>query len=272
MTAEGNASTTADPAQPGSETLLEVEDLEKRFGAVQALRGATLSLRRGAVTALVGDNGAGKSTLIRCLTGVHRPDRGTVRFKGREVHFRLPEDARELGIETVYQDLALVEDLTVWQNVFLNREVRRGLGPVRFLNKRAMVRSAEETLQRLGVNVPSVNASVRRLSGGQRQSVAVSRAVSWGSALVIMDEPTASLGVRETEAVEELVRLRREGLTVLIISHDLRQVMRLADHVWVLRQGRVVGGRRVAESDEQELVAMITGVAGDRDRTADDGE
>jgi D-xylose transport system ATP-binding protein len=249
------------------EPLLEAVDLKKSFGAVQALRGATLTCRAGEVTALVGDNGAGKSTLIKCLTGVHRPDSGTIRFRQKDADIGTPEVARHLGIETVYQDLALVEDLTVWQNLFLARELRRGVAPLRFLDRRAMIRFAESSLKDLEVNIPSVRASVRRMSGGQRQAIAIGRAVTWGSSLLVMDEPTAALGVRETQAVETLIqRLRRDGMSVLLISHDLGQVMRVADQVWVLRQGRVVGGRRTADTDGQEIVAMITGLAGDETR------
>ncbi|HEX4222679.1 MAG TPA: ATP-binding cassette domain-containing protein [Pseudonocardiaceae bacterium] len=248
-----------------TESLLEVDSIDKNFGAVRALSGASLALARGEITALVGDNGAGKSTLVRCITGVHRPDAGSIRFNGTEVHFHAPEDARALGIETVYQDLALVEDLTVWQNLFLNREITRGIGPLRLLDKRAMIASAEKTLSRLAVNVPSVRSTVRRMSGGQRQSIAISRAISWGSTLVIMDEPTAALGVRETRAVEELIRrLREEGITVLLISHDFDQVMRLSDQVWVMRQGTVAGGRRTSETTGEQIVAMITGVDTER--------
>ncbi len=244
-----------------TQPLLEVSDVDKHFGAVRALSGASLTLARGEITALVGDNGAGKSTLVRCVTGVHRPDGGTIRFNGEEVHLHAPEDARALGIETVYQDLALVEDLTVWQNLFLNREITRGIGPLRLLDKRTMIASAEQTLSRLAVNVPSVRANVRRMSGGQRQSIAISRAISWGSTLVIMDEPTAALGVRETRAVEDLInRLREEGITVLLISHDFDQVMRLSDQIWVLRQGTVAGGRRTKDTTGEQIVAMITGV------------
>jgi ABC-type sugar transport system ATPase subunit len=246
------------------EPLLEAVDLKKSFGAVQALRGATLTCRAGEVTALVGDNGAGKSTLIKCLTGVHRPDTGTIRFRQADADISTPEVARDLGIETVYQDLALVEDLTVWQNLFLAREKRRGFPPFRFLDRRAMIRFAEDSLKDLEVNIPSVRASVRRMSGGQRQAIAIGRAVTWGSSLLVMDEPTAALGVRETQAVETMIqRLRRDGMSVLVISHDIGQVMRVADQVWVLRQGRVVGGRRTADTNGQEIVAMITGVAGD---------
>lgn len=250
-------SADASPLTP----VFEVDDVTKSFGAVAALRGATLRCLRGEVTALVGDNGAGKSTLVRCMTGVHRPDGGTMRFEGREVSFTSPEDVRELGIETVFQDLALVEDLTVWQNMYLNRELGRGRGPFRLLDRKAMAAGAKKTIERLLVNMPPVEAKVRKLSGGQRQSIAISRAVSWGSSLVIMDEPTAALGVRETAGVEELiVRLRGEGIAQLIISHDLDQVMRISDSIWVMRQGRTVAHLRTRETSNQEIVAAITGL------------
>ena len=262
---QGKPKSESESGRPvAGEPLLEAVDLKKSFGAVQALRGATLTCRAGEVTALVGDNGAGKSTLIKCLTGVHRPDTGTIRFRQAITDIGTPEVARDLGIETVYQDLALVEDLTVWQNLFLARELRRGVAPLRFLDRRGMIRFAEKSLKGLEVNIPSVRANVRRMSGGQRQAIAIGRAVTWGSALLVMDEPTAALGVRETQAVEKMIhRLRGDGMSVLVISHDLGQVMRVADQVWVLRQGRVVGGRRTAQTDGQEIVAMITGLTAD---------
>ncbi len=168
--------------------------------------------------------------------------------------------ARALGIETVYQDLALVEDLTVWQNMYLNRELRRGIGPFRLLERRRMIRQTEAMLRRLLVNMPPVRAKVRRLSGGQRQSIAIGRAASWGSSLVIMDEPTAALGVRERGAVEALIgRLREEGIAQLVISHDLEQVMRVSDSIWVMRHGLTVANFRTTEVDSQRIVAAITG-------------
>lgn len=248
-------------AQAEAVPVFAVEGLAKSFGAVKALRRADLQCARGEVTALVGDNGAGKSTLVRCMTGVYAPDAGTMRFEGRAVTFHSPDDARALGIETVYQDLALVEDLTVWQNMYLNREITRGFGPFRILDRRGMADAADKTMRRLLVNVPAVRSKVRRLSGGQRQSIAISRAVSWGSALVIMDEPTAALGVRETQAVEDLIlRLRAEGIAQLIISHNLEQVMRISDTVWVMRQGQTVAHLRTRDTDSGTIIAAITGL------------
>lgn len=243
-----------------SDVLLEARGLSKSFDAVQALKHADLVLGRGKVTALLGDNGAGKSTLVRCLTGVHPPDAGTIVINGEPVHFATPDESRRAGIETVYQTLSLVDDLPVWQNLFLRRELTRGIGPVQVLDKQAMRAQAREILTELDVNIPRVSSTVRRMSGGQRQSIAIARAAHWGKRLVVMDEPTAALGVRETAAVETLVRrLRGRGVTVLLISHDMSQVKRLADVAVVLRRGTTVARRQVATVSPDDLVALITG-------------
>ncbi|SEG96010.1 D-xylose transport system ATP-binding protein [Nonomuraea solani] len=243
--------------------LLETHQVSLSFGSVRALADVSLTLRRGEITALVGDNGAGKSTLVRCISGIHRPQSGRIVFDGAETDFRSPENAREAGIETVHQNLALVEDLTVWQNLFLNREIVRRLGPIALLDRRAMQARAREMVSTLAVNVPAVKLRVRRLSGGQRQAVAICRAAGFSSKLVIMDEPTAALGVQETARVEELIlRLRDEGHAVLLISHNFAQVMRLSQQVWVMRAGQCVGGRRTDETTGEEIVALITGALG----------
>lgn len=243
-----------------SDALMFIDNVSKWFGAVHAVTDVTIWAYSGEITAIVGDNGAGKSTLIKCIAGVHTPTSGRIVFGGESVHFSSPEDARRAGIETVYQTLALVDDLTIWQNMFLNRERVKRFGPLSFLDRGAMQRESSSMLSRLQVNIPNINARVRRMSGGQRQAIAISRAASWGSRLVIMDEPTAALGVRETARVEELIlRLRDEGMAVLIISHNFDQVMRLSNQVWVMRSGHLVGGRRTNETNGTELVAMITG-------------
>ena len=243
-----------------SDTLLSVDDVSLSFGSVRALVDVSLTLREGEITALVGDNGAGKSTLVRCISGIHRPQSGTIALAGSELHFKSPEDAREVGIETVHQNLALVEDLTVWQNLFLNRELVHRFGPFAVLDRRGMQRRAQEMVSTLAVNVPAVRNRVRRLSGGQRQAVAICRAAGFSSRLVIMDEPTAALGVQETARVEDLItKLRDDGHAVLLISHNFAQVMRLSDQVWVMRAGRCVGGRRTADTTGEEIVALITG-------------
>ncbi|MEV8503441.1 ATP-binding cassette domain-containing protein [Actinoplanes sp. NPDC051475] len=240
--------------------LLSADGVSLSFGSVRALVDVSLTLQPGEITALVGDNGAGKSTLVRCISGIHRPDAGTISLDGEPLHFKSPEDAREAGIETVHQNLALVEDLTVWQNLFLNREMVHRIGPVAVLDRRGMQREAQRMVSTLAVNVPAVRNRVRRLSGGQRQAVAICRAAGFESRLVIMDEPTAALGVQETARVEGLIRkLRDDGHAVLLISHNFVQVMALSDQVWVMRAGRCVGGRRTAETTGEEIVALITG-------------
>ncbi len=256
MTAQTHQTTASTTDTP----IVEVRGLSLAFGSVQALRDVNLQLRPGEVTAIVGDNGAGKSTVVRCISGIHKADSGEIEYDGSTVSFHNPEAAREAGIETVHQNLALVDDLTVWQNLYLNREIVHGVGPVALLDRRAMRKGAQEMVSTLAVNVPAVSSRVRRLSGGQRQAVAICRAAGFSSKLVIMDEPTAALGVQETARVEELiVRLKSEGRAVLLISHNFAQVLRLSDHVWVMRSGRCVAGRRTAETSGEEIVALITG-------------
>lgn len=256
MTAPTNSPASSTTGTP----IIEVRDLSLAFGSVQALKDVDLELRPGEVTAIVGDNGAGKSTVVRCIAGIHKADSGVIRYNGSPVSFHNPEQAREAGIETVHQNLALVDDLMVWQNLYLNREIVRGVGPFGLLDRRAMRKGAQEMVSTLAVNVPAVSSRVRRLSGGQRQAVAICRAAGFSSKLVIMDEPTAALGVQETARVEELIlRLKSEGRAVLLISHNFAQVLRLSDQVWVMRAGRCVAGRRTAETDGEEIVALITG-------------
>ncbi|TWE09298.1 ATP-binding cassette domain-containing protein [Rudaeicoccus suwonensis] len=243
-----------------TDVLLDAQHLTKSFDAVQALRDASIRLERGRVTALLGDNGAGKSTLVRCLTGVHPADSGTITIDGVEVHFSSPDESRRSGIETVYQTLSLIDDLPVWQNLFLRRELTKGVGPFQVLDKREMRDQATAILTELDVHIPSVTTTVRRMSGGQRQSIAIARAAHWGRQLVVMDEPTAALGVRETAAVEALVaRLRDRGITVLLISHDMAQVKRIADTAVVMRRGTTVARRAVSDVSSDDLVGLITG-------------
>lgn len=255
--------TTAAPETPVGD-VLSVSHLRKSFGRVHALRDASLTLPRGQITALIGDNGAGKSTLVRCLVGVHSPDAGEVRIDGQRVSFSNPEQGRSAGMETVFQELALVEDLSVAQNLFLGREATRGFGPLRFLDRRKMRVEAFAMVSQLAINVPQVTARVRRLSGGQRQAVALARAAGWSSKLVILDEPTAALGVQETERVEQLVlSLMQRGMTILLISHNFEQVLRLSDQVVVMRAGRTVARRTTSETNGQELVGLVTGAVQD---------
>lgn len=240
----------------GAEALLKVRGLFKSFGPVQALADVNLDLPSGQVTALCGDNGAGKSVLIKCISGIYEPDRGQLSWEGRPVHIRTARDASELGIETVYQDLALADNLDIVQNMFLGRERIRH----RMLDENSMERAAAETLASLRVTtVRSIRQPVGSLSGGQRQSVAVAKAVMWNSKLVIMDEPTAALGVTQTIMVLELIRtLREHGLAVLVISHNLNDVFAVADRMAVLHLGQMVVEDRAAAFDRQSIVEYMT--------------
>ncbi|WP_062203427.1 ATP-binding cassette domain-containing protein [Aureimonas sp. AU12] len=251
---------TAVPHAIPGDAVLSCQGLGKTFGAVRALHDVSFFARPGEVTALIGDNGAGKSTLVRCLVGVHQPDEGAIRFNGRDKPYADPDGARKAGIETVHQNLALVDELTVAQNLFLNREIVRRVGPFRFLDRRAMRREAARMLSHLSINVPSVDQRVRRLSGGQRQAISICRAVGAGAKLVVMDEPTAALGVQETGNVETLIRrLKAEHVSVVLVSHNFDQVRRLADQVWVMRAGRMAASVRAAEVSGNDLVALVTG-------------
>lgn len=237
--------------------LLRVSGAGKSFGAVTALERVDIEVYPGEITGLVGDNGAGKSTLIKIISGVHQADSGLVEFDGREVSFASAAEARAAGIETVFQDLALAGNMSVWANIYLGREKTTSFG---FLDKKGMSQSARQMLEQFRMNVPPIDAPVAALSGGQRQAIAIARAAAWGSKLIIMDEPTAALGVGETAAVEEVIRgLRDQGYGLLIISHNLDQVFRLADRITVLRRGRYVGSRMTSETTPEEIVAMITG-------------
>lgn len=246
-----------------SDALLDVRALGRRYGGVTAITGLDLSLAAGEHAAIVGDNGAGKSTFVKIISGVEPPDEGGFRFAGAECRFKSPLDARRAGIETVYQDLSLADDLDVVDNLFLGREMfALRAGGLSVLDRRAMRRRAGELLAEVGVKIPSLRDPVRAMSGGQRQGIAIARAAGWGSKLIILDEPTAALGVRETAQVEKIVRgLKRSGTSVLLISHDLRQVFDLVDVVFVFRRGRLAGRRAVADTTPQEVVAMITGAA-----------
>jgi D-xylose transport system ATP-binding protein len=236
--------------------LIQLRDISKSFGSVQALSNVDFEVRQGEVMALVGDNGAGKSTLVKCIAGTHTADSGQILFEGQEVHIHGPKDAGRLGIEVVYQDLALCDNLDVVQNMYLGREANRW----QVLNEATMEQHTAETLKSLAVTtIRSIRQPVATLSGGQRQSVAVARAVMWNSKLVILDEPTAALGVAQTEQVLELVRrLGQQGLGVILISHNLHDVFETADRITVLRLGRDIGVYDRRETTQQEIVQAIT--------------
>ncbi len=241
-----------------SETpLLQIRGLSKSFGSVQALSDVDFEVRDGEVMALVGDNGAGKSTLIKCIAGIHGYDEGEILFDGEPVHIHGPKDSAKLGIEVVYQDLALCDNLDVVQNMYLGRELHDWLYRLR---EPAMEQSTAETLKSLAVTtIRSIRQPVASLSGGQRQSVAVAKAVQWNSRLVILDEPTAALGVAQTEQVLALVkRLAERGLAVALVSHNLHDIFEVATRITVLRLGRNVGVYERAKTTQQEVVEAIT--------------
>ena len=241
---------------PAQEPLLRLRGISKHFGAVQALYGVDLDLPNGQVTALVGDNGAGKSVLTKSIAGIHQVDEGEIWWEGRQVHIHNPKDSAALGIETVYQDLALADNLDIVQNMFLGRErLNRGL-----LDENSMERAAAETLAGLHVTtVRSIRQPVATLSGGQRQAVAVAKAVMWNSKLVMLDEPTAALGVAQTRMVLDLIlRLKEHGLAVMVISHNLNDVFEVADRIAVLRLGRMVAQDDIVAFDRQSVVDYMT--------------
>jgi fructose transport system ATP-binding protein len=245
--------------------LLQARGLVKRYGHVVALNGADFDLYPGEILAIIGDNGAGKSTLIKTLSGALQPDEGEVLLEGEPVHFRSPRDARQAGIETVYQDLAVAPALDIASNIFLGREQRRrgALGSVlRMLDKRAMRREAARHFAELQIGVQSITQAVENLSGGQRQGVAVARASAWARRVVIMDEPTAALGVKETGQVVDLIRrVRERGLPVILISHDMPHVFDLADRIQIMRLGRRIAVVTPQTHAMPEAVAIMTGAA-----------
>ena len=246
--------------------VLSVRDVHKRFGAVHALKGVSFDAWPGEVLALLGDYGAGKSTLVRCISGVHAIDEGEIRLDGKRATLTSPSLARRAGIETVYQDLALFDNLTPAQNFYCGRELSfpawlpRGL---RFVSARTMDRETASVIDRLKVKLPKFDAPVALMSGGQRQAIAVARATVFARKIVILDEPTAALGLRESRKVLDLIhQLRDEGNAVILITHNMEHVVELADRAVVLRQGRKVGELRPDRSNQQELVSMIVGAGG----------
>ncbi|GAC1697405.1 MAG: ATP-binding cassette domain-containing protein [Ktedonobacteraceae bacterium] len=241
--------------------ILQVKNLSKRFGGLVAVDTVSLEVYPGEVVGLLGDNGAGKSTLIQLISGVHHSDGGQVLFDGSEVSFNTPLDARRVGIETIYQDLALCENLDAGANIFLGREpIVRKLGIFRELNYNYMQDESRQVLEQLDIQIPNLKRPIRQLSGGQRQAVAIARAVYWNARLMIMDEPTAALGVPEQLKVLELVRtLRDRGVPIILISHNMQDVFAVADRVIVMRRGRNVGERLTKETNNNEIVSLMVG-------------
>lgn len=244
------------------EVVLKTEDLTKHYGGVHALEGANFELKKGEHVAIMGDNGAGKSTFVRQITGVEQHTRGKITFYGEQVEFAGPIDAREAGIETVFQTLALADDLDVPDNLFLGREMTKldWLGPFRLLDYKGMRKATLAGLEKTAVKIPNIRNSIANMSGGQRQCVAIARTATFHSRLTIMDEPTAALGVQETAQVENIIRtLKEAGEPLILVSHNMRQVMDLVDRIIVFRRGRIVANLNKGETDGQDVVAYITG-------------
>ncbi len=244
-----------------TDVVLRTEGLTKHYGGVHALEDANFEIRRGEHVAIMGDNGAGKSTFVRQITAVEQRTKGKVWFDGNYVEFHDPLEAREAGIETVFQTLALADHLNVPDNLFLGRElVKFNLGPFSILDYKAMREATIRGLEKTGVKIPNINNTIQNMSGGQRQCVAIARTATFKSKLIIMDEPTAALGVQETAQVENIIRtLKEQGEPVILISHNMRQVMELMDRIVVFRRGRIVADLRKEETDGQDVVAYITG-------------
>ena len=243
-----------------SSTILEVREISKRFGGVHALEKVSLDLYAGEVLALAGDNGAGKSTLIKSISGVHKPDEGTISYDGKPVTFENPQQARDHGIETIYQDLALADNLDAGANVFLGREVMKRVLGLPAVDRRRMRAEAAETLKVLDIRINRFDLPLRSMSGGQRQAVAIGRAIHWKAKVLIMDEPTAALGVPEQRKVKALVRsLKQSGVGVIFISHNLADIFEVCDRIVVLRRGIVAGERSISGTNPDEIVRLMVG-------------
>jgi simple sugar transport system ATP-binding protein len=241
-----------------SEEVLRTEHVSKSFGRVTALRDASIQLDRGEVLGLLGDNGAGKSTLMKILTGFHKPDSGKLYFQSKEIELRSVSHARALGIEPVYQDLALINELSVYRNMFLQREIMYG-GFLRILNDGAMRDRARHHLDQMGVNIPSVDVEISKLSGGQRQAIAVARSVYANAKVLLLDEPTAAMGVRESAIILNLIRrLKEKGeVSIIIVAHNYAHIFDVCDRVNLLQNGEITFDRRTAETSVEELMNLV---------------
>ena len=238
---------------------IELNNIKKHFGALVAVKDFTLKINSGEIVALVGDNGAGKSTLIKIISGLYRPTSGSVLIDNKEVQIKDPSSSKNLGIEVVYQDLALCDQQPVYMNLFLGRET---LKPVsKLLDRKKMISETKNLINELNISIPSVEASISDLSGGQRQGVAIVRATHWSKKIILLDEPTAALGGAETQSVEDtIIKLKQKNIAILIVSHSLDQVFRLSDRICVLRRGEQIGVRETKKTNKNEIVSMITGL------------
>ena len=243
-----------------NEVILEAKNVSKFFGTITALKDANLSLRSGEVLGVVGDNGAGKSTLMKVLSGLYNPSEGSIYFEGKEVFFSSPRDSQDLGIEMVYQDLALAENLPIGDNIFLGREPTKNFGPIKFLDHKKRKQFTEEHLAKLKINVKSADQKVEELSGGQRQAVAIARATAFDAKIVIMDEPTAALAVKEVGKVLDLIRgLKNLGVSVIVISHRMDDIFSVSDRVMALFQGTNFAESQLKETSRDEVIGWIMG-------------
>ncbi len=247
-----------------SKPILRLKDLTKSFGSIEAVRGVSFEIHAGEAVGLVGDNGAGKSTVIKMISGVHQPTSGTIELDGQEIVMSVPDDARRLGIETVYQDLALVDEMRIDGNLFLGLEPTRGGLAGRLagvLDIPTMFSKAKASIENIRVPIPSLMEPVRRMSGGQRQGVAIARAVHWGSKLMLLDEPTAALGKEQTDEVRRIVRtmVEEQSVPVIVISHDIPNILAMTDRILVMRQGRIVGNLKTSETSMEDIVSYMVG-------------
>lgn len=249
-----------------TDPILSMRGIVKRFGGLTAVNHVDFDVYPGEVVGLVGDNGAGKSTLIKCVSGVYHPDEGTISYQGRQVSFATPIDARNAGIETIYQDLALAGNLDVSANIFMGRELKKRYlgGLIRTLDNSTMLEESRGVLASLDIRIPNYRAQIDKLSGGQRQAVAIARAVYWKVRLMIMDEPTNNLGVPEQRKVLDVIRtLRDQGVPVILISHTLPDVFAVSDRIVVMHRGQKVAEKKAAETDSQEVVEYMVGARSD---------
>ena len=240
--------------------IVDMKDVVKRFGTVEALRGVDFQVRKGEVRALMGDNGAGKSTLIKVLTGVHTPTSGVITFDGEQVEINSPADARALGIETCYQDLALIPLMSIWRNFFLGRELVNQVGPIKWLKRNEMASQCRDSLKDIGIHIRSAEEKVGKMSGGERQSIAIGRAIHFGAKLLILDEPTSALSVKETNKVlSYILNAKERGLPVIFITHNVNHIYQVSDSYTIIRQGRSVGTYMKGELTQQDIADLITG-------------
>jgi len=241
-----------------NDDLLALEKITKKFGGIVALKDISLRVARGEIIGLVGDNGAGKSTLAKIIVGYYKPDSGKIFFEGGEVRFSSPQEARRAGIEIVYQDMALVDYMSIYRNIFLGREIGRGFGPIKLLDKKSMKRAALNLIREIGISDKNPDTPVSKLSGGERQAIAIARAVYFGAKLVIFDEPTSALSVRETQNVLRLIRnLKERGIASIVISHNIHHVYSISDRIVVLEKGNKILDMPRESTTPEEIEKVI---------------